>query len=171
MNYHYRLDSIFIGLLFQTVQNIVGILTGPNAIDYYGQVHLSNWNSNIHTLFMPFTCFGFLLGVPAIFGLNRKDANTFQDCVYLFYTAHYLTISFKIGFAFALLYYLVLDKARHMYRNNLRYIFYGLVTSTTTLVIQEVVGHYYGGDEPSRFEGILNAILYANFYAIQNLLA
>lgn len=37
----------------------------------------------------------------------------------------------------------------------------GLITSTISLTVQELLGHYVGGDDPSRFEGILNAILYA----------
>ena len=47
----------------------------------------------------------------------------------------------KIGMVFALVYYQVLIKAKNNYRNNFSYAFYGLATSTVTLIIQEVVGH------------------------------
>ena len=34
----------------------------------------------------------------------------------------------------------------------------------TSLFIQEYIGHYLGGDIPSRIEAIPNAIVYANFF-------
>ncbi len=169
MNFYYKLDTILIGFFFQFILNCFGILTGDEAINYYGEVHQSNWNSNIHSIFMPITSFGFLLGIPSLFRLNRYDAHIFQDCVYLFYTVHYSTISLKIGMVFALVYYQVLIKAKNNYRNNFSYAFYGLATSTVTLIIQEVVGHQMGGDNPSRLDGIFNAVMYANFYSLKNI--
>jgi hypothetical protein len=118
---------------------------------------------------MPITSFGFLLGVPALFQLNRYKAHILQDCVFLFYTFHYCTISLKIGIVFALVYYQVLIKAKYIYKNNLSYAFYGLATSTTTLIIQEVLGHQIGGDNPSRLEGVFNAVMYANYFALKHI--
>ena len=36
------------------------------------------------------------------------------------------------------------------------------------MYLQEVFGHYIGGDAPSRVEAIPNAILYAPFYSISH---
>ncbi len=166
----YRFDAIFTGFFLGSILSLFGIMNGSEAVTYYGEVHQSQWNSNIHTLFMPFTSFGFLLAAPVVLRLEKPTANVFQDCVYLLYSTHYLTINFTIGLVYSALYYLVLDFAKHFYKNDLKYIVLGLTTSTVCLVIQEVVGHQYGGDDPSRAEGVLNAVLYANFYAVKNLI-
>ena len=42
----------------------------------------------------------------------------------------------------------------------------GLLISFIALICQEFYGHYLGGDDPSRPEGVLNAIMYAKFYSI-----
>ena len=42
----------------------------------------------------------------------------------------------------------------------------GFLISAMGLIFQEIVGHKLGGDIPSRFEGIPNAILYAKYYSI-----
>ena len=169
-NIDFKLESIFTGYFLTTILSIMGIMNGNEAIIYYGEVHLSQWNSNIHTIFMPFTCYGFLLAVPAIMQLNNRKANVLQECVFLFYTAHYLTISFYITIPFMCIYYPVLYFAKHFYQNNIKNIVIGLTISTVSLVIQEVIGHQFGGDQPSRADGVLNAILYANYYAVKNLL-
>lgn len=48
--------------------------------------------------------------------------------------------------------------------SNSRLFVHGFIWMTISLVIQEVWGHWYGGDDPSRVEGIPNAILYAGIY-------
>ena len=58
-----------------------------------------------------------------------------------------------------------------LYNNNVKYCFiYGFGISFISLSIQEIFGHYIGGDAPSRLEGIPNAILYANYYSVSHLL-
>ena len=168
---NWYLDSIISGFLFKYLLLLFGILNGNDAVSYYSEVHQSQWNSNIHTLFMPLTSFGFLVATPAIFKMSKKRANLLQEGVYLFNVGHYLSINLLIGSVFAVIYYFVQEYAKRYYTNNVKTIVAGLTISITSLIIQEVVGHQYGGDEPSRFEGILNAFLYANYYAIANLLS
>ncbi len=38
-----------------------------------------------------------------------------------------------------------------------------------SLVIQESIGHYIGGDPPSRPEAVPNAIVYACYYSVNHL--
>ena len=168
-SYYWYSGSILIGLFLSTCFYYMGIMHGLDAVNYYAEVHKSQWNSNIHTLFMPSSCYGILIAVPAIFKMTKKNANILQEFVYYFYISHYLTISLKIGVTFGCIYYFVQECAKRYYMNNNKTIVKGLLISTTSLVIQEVIGHSYGGDEPSRLEGVFNAILYANYYAVSNL--
>lgn len=168
--YSWYFDSILSGVLLPIVLYLFGFLYGQEAVNYYGEVHQSKWNSNIHTLFMPFTSFGFLISVPALLGMPKQSANLLQECVYYFYLSHYLMISLKVSFVFALTYYFIQERAQYYYKNNIKNAIGGLILSTISLVIQEVVGHQYGGDQPSRLEAVFNAILYANYYASANLI-
>jgi len=45
----------------------------------------------------------------------------------------------------------------------------GLCISTLALLFQEYAGHYWGGDIPSRFEAIPNAILYAKYFSLHHI--
>jgi hypothetical protein len=83
---------------------------------------------------------------------------------------HFIRINLQVGLVFALFYYIVLRCVKYYYRNNLKNILIGLGISIVALVIQETLGHQYGGDEPSRLEGVPNAIMYANYYAVGNFL-
>ena len=49
--------------------------------------------------------------------------------------------------------------------SNFKLFLHGFVTSFLSLLFQEIVGHYMGGDIPSRPEGVLNAILYSVIYS------
>ena len=168
--YYCIFDSVISGLFLSTFLYIFGFLYGQEAVNYYGEVHLSSWNSNVHTIFMPFTIFGVLISIPALLRMPKQSANLLQECVYYFYLSHYLTISFKVALAFALIYYFVQERAQYYYKNNIKTAIGGLAISITSLVIQEVVGHQYGGDDPSRLDAVFNAILYANYYAVANLI-
>lgn len=50
--------------------------------------------------------------------------------------------------------------------SNLRLFVHGFCWMWGSLLIQESFGHWYGGDNPSRPEGVPNAILYASAYTM-----
>lgn len=154
--------------------NRFGILYGEEGVVYYAEIHKSKFNSYIHTIFMPFTYLGFNMAVPAILGLSVRQALRLQLAFYCMYITHYMTIDIHSGILYAIIYAMPVLLAGNTYKLNIasyRYIliFMGLCISTTALLIQEIVGHYFGGDYPSRPEGVLNAILYANYYAIAHI--
>ena len=165
-------DYIFtmvLGYHFSIILNFIGIVNGQEGVDYYGEAHLSQWNSLIHTLFMPFTIYGFLLAIPALLNLNNEYTNQLQNHIYIFYISHYISINLFYGLAFALIYDLPLTFAQYEYKNNRYTLIKGLIISSSCLIIQEYVGHYLGNDMNSRWEGVLNAILYANYYSISSI--
>ena len=52
---------------------------------------------------------------------------------------------------------------------NLPLIYNALTICIPSLICQEVAGHYFGGDIPSRPEGVLNAIVYAMYFSVSHL--
>lgn len=160
------------GFFASHILGLFGVLTGQKAVDYYAEVHLSTWNSFIHTLGMPFTYMGLNLLVPALFGI--KEPWMLQFCVFIIYMTHYATIDLTTTLVTTLIYYQVMKYSYDLYmKKYFSYVGYfciGLSITTIALLVQEIVGHYMGGDEPSRAEGVLNAILYAKFYSVQHVI-
>ena len=52
---------------------------------------------------------------------------------------------------------------------NLPLIYNALSICVPSLIFQEAIGHYFGGDIPSRSEGVLNAIVYAMYFSVSHL--
>ena len=77
--------------------------TGQAGVDYYGEAHLTRWNSFMHTLGMPFTIYGFVLSIPALFRLDPERATRVALFLYTVYGGHYLTVNTNI----TLLYYIL----------------------------------------------------------------
>lgn len=174
----YFILSIFLGFTVPLVLKYFGVLIGDEAVEYYAEVHQSKWNSVIHTLFMPFTYLGFNISVPALFGQNFGGAWTLQKCFYTAYMTHYILLNPLVGLVTAIIYYYIIHLGRWMYEilhfsdmSMFNRFVIGLVISTVSLLIQEFVGHYWGGDDPSRAEGVFNAILYAKYYSVSHLIA
>jgi hypothetical protein len=169
------MDNYWLALCFgffaSHILGFFGVLTGQKAVDYYAEVHLSTWNSFIHTLGMPFTYMGLNLLVPALF--KMKDPWMLQFCVFVVYMTHYATIDFTTTLVTTLIYYQVVKYSYNLYMkqftSHIGYFFIGLAITTVALLIQEFIGHYMGGDEPSRAEGVFNAIIYAKFYSVQHI--
>ena len=44
------------------------MLTGSYGLDYYTEAHLTKWNSNVHTICMPFSMYGIILSIPTFYG-------------------------------------------------------------------------------------------------------
>ncbi len=159
----------FLGFLTQPIFNILGIYTGVKAIDYYGEVHQSKWNSLIHTLGMPFTYYGLLIFVPGILCLNKKNTRLLQLFFYPYFISYYLTLDIFVGCVVALCYLPSQIAAMNYHRysfNRIVTTMYGFMVAFIALSIQEIFGHWLGGDPPSRIEAIPNAIWHAGFYSI-----
>lgn len=166
------LISFCIGTLFPILLNVYNFKVYEEGIEYYAEVHTTCLNSVIHTIFMPVTAYGLLLCIPQILYLSKQNSIKFQRCLYIIYMTHYIQIDIIIGLLLSLVYYLPLYFSIKTYQHieNKRKIgAIGLVTSTTALTIQEVFGHWYSGDKPSRPEAIPNAIMYAIYYSISHL--
>ena len=134
------------------------------GVYYYDEVHTSLLNRYIHMFFMMFTSYGFLLSVPSFFSFRAYDANYVQLSIYLYYVFHYATFDASTALLVAFHYLPVLYLAMVTYNlfSNANNVFkFGLCVSTVALLIQELFGHYIGGDKPSRVEGVVNAIFYA----------
>lgn len=160
--------------------------TGQAGVDYYGEAHLTRWNSFMHTLGMPFTIYGFVLSIPALFRLDPERATRVALFLYTVYGGHYLTVNTNI----TLLYYILFgystiravrdyrltfkgekddEGSKKMFSPHVKLVLTGLSISVSALLFQEVVGHYLGGDIPSRWEAIPNAILYAKYFAVSHI--
>ena len=102
------------------------------------------------------------------FSINTHNAIYIQYCFYCAYMTHYLTINGSIGVLLMFVYAIPFYYARKYYftKKTHHVIKHGLSISTGSLVIQEVFGHYYGGDELSRPEAVFNAILYATYFSV-----
>lgn len=166
-----------LGLLTQPIFNLCGVYTGEKAIEYYAEVHTSKWNSLIHSLGMPFTYYGLLRCVPSSIGLlmgyNGETIRIFQLFFYPYFIFYYLTLDLYIGLILSV-YYLPSQyyAMKHSEESGslTKTIGIGFFVAFVALTIQEVFGHWVGGDDPSRIEAIPNAIWHAGFYSISHLI-
>ena len=167
----------FIGLFLSNILNVCGILTGQAGINYYAEAHLTNWNSWMHTVGMPFTFYGISCWVPALCSmlhiLSKQNKTNMQLASWYVYVLHYMSIDFKRGL-FCIAFYLypsyrAYTKTKST-KSNFRLFLHGFLISFISLAFQEIVGHYMGGDIPSRPEGVLNAILYAVLYSTYHIM-
>lgn len=159
----------FLGFMTQPIFNLLGVYTGEKAIKYYGEVHQSKWNSLVHTAGMPFTYYGLLIFVPGLFGLNRKKTLFFQLFFYNYFISYYATLNLTVAAIVGALYLPSQAYAMNYYKysfNRIVTTLYGFMVAFSALTIQEVFGHWLGGDPPSRIEAIPNAIWHAGFYSV-----
>ncbi len=159
----------FLGFMTQPIFNLLGVYTGEKAIKYYGEVHQSKWNSLVHTAGMPFTYYGLLIFVPGLFGLNRKKTLFFQLFFYNYFISYYATLNLTVAAIVGALYFPSQAYAMNYYKysfNRIVTTLYGFMVAFSALTIQEVFGHWLGGDPPSRIEAIPNAIWHAGFYSV-----
>ncbi len=166
--------AYMIGRYFHLFQQRIGMHNLQNGVIYYSEVHTSFWNSCIHTIFMPFTMFGFFVSIPAVMRLNYVRTINIRLICMLFYFGLYSRISVLIGIIFMIYYSIPLYfSSLHFYglqfSSSKKKVLIGLFTSTLALIIQEIIGHYVGGDKASRLEGIFNAMIYAPYYSVSHL--
>ena len=107
---------IVLGTLVTPTLHYIGMGTGMNAVEYYGEVHLSYWNSVMHTMGMPFTAYGFVLAIPSLFNLNTEQGIYVQKCVFILYFIHYLTFDPIIAILYFFFYSFPLYFAMNTYR-------------------------------------------------------
>lgn len=169
----YCVLSFIIGLNITYILDSFKIINGQEGVDYYSEVHTSKFNLYMHTVFMPFTYGGFNLAIPAILGMSRNNSFIMQLSFYIIYITHYISFNYFIGVMFGLYYampfHFSCNVFNKFYKNRTYLIFGGLSLSIYALFIQEIIGHWIGGDDPSRPEGVLNAILYAMYYSVAHL--
>lgn len=171
-------NPVYMGLIVPYILSLFGVYIGESGVTYYGEVHSTYHNAMVHSICMPFTIYGMLLWIPkTVMYFLGHDLNLYhsrfvgsriQKYLYIAYMTHYLTISFKIGILLIILYSIPLFFAHTRYIDNFESnnVVYGLGIATFFLIIQEVFGHYYGGDNPSRPEAIFNAILYSTYFSL-----
>lgn len=170
MEYLSYLIPIFIGLISHPLLNTIGTSTGLEGVQYYAEVHTYSLNSYIHSLFMPFTIFGIFLWFPTLWTHSIMKQNNIRVGLYIAYIAHYVCIDPYIALLVMLLYMPSLYYSiyyTNIWAHKLRQK-RGFIIAFVALVIQEYFGHYLGGDAPSRFEAVPNAILYACYYSISH---
>jgi len=162
-----------LGLVFCNFQREIGMYNLWDGVNYYAEVHQSKWNSIIHTLFMPATVLGTFISIPAALNLNNRDAFDLRIAAVLFYLGLYMRISPSITCVVVIWYWAALYYSPGLYyrlHTRKNRLIAGLTITISALIIQEILGHYVGGDAPSRTEGILNAVLYAPFYSVSHIL-
>ena len=188
--------SILVGMASHNYMNSY-MKTGIDGVNYYGEAHLTSWNSWMHTIGMPFTIYGMVQWIPALFRLNPYLAHKLMMAMYFTYGGHYLRINLLIAISYFFFYYFPVTQGlcdySLTYSGNIdslkkksddistktlvkreketynQLLIQGLVISTAALVFQEVAGHWYGGDIPSRWEAIPNAIVYAKYFSLHHL--
>ena len=172
--------------------------TGLAGVDYYAEAHMTRWNSYMHTIGMPFTIYGMVLWIPGLLRLDPTNATRLMTVLYGLYGGHYFAIDTKIAILYYLVYGVSLVNGLltyYQYYNNSKKTItnsnnnttniksiatpstfstqkafrVGLLTSIGALLFQEYIGHWLGGDIPSRWEAIPNAILYAKFFSLSHM--
>ena len=169
MNYVCNIIILLTGYFFNHIQDLIGMYSLDEGLNYYGEIHKSPLNKIVHGIFMPLTVYGILLWFPALLNLNILDASILRVWAYYFYLGLYLKINIYYALIYSVIYYFPLKFANIDYRNTYYTLINGLVISFYSLFIQEIVGHYLGGDEPSRIEGLINAVLYAPYFGLREL--
>ena len=171
-----------IGLVAPLFLNDIGFRIGKKGVLYYAEVHKSSLNSYCHSLGMPFFVYGILVVLSMLPSETEEEALQVQDILYSSYMTHYLVVDPRAGVVTALIYsvpYLTARNAVEKFYGEKYKSFKERITSSlmkaggttafSALLIQEYVGHYLGGDPPSRIEAIPNAILYAIYFSVSHM--
>lgn len=117
LNCPYKLDVLLgtsMGLMsYDYLSNYM--LVGIPGVNYYAEAHLTLWNSYVHTVFMPFTTYGMLLWIPALFNLNHKNGVRLMWILYNIYGGHYLKVNIQGALMYYFIYYNVVRYASKFY--------------------------------------------------------
>jgi hypothetical protein len=167
-----HVNASLIGLAILPVFKYLKFHVGKEGCEYYGEVHKSKFNCYMHTLGMPFTIYGITQWLPTLFLLSPKHCVKFIRNLFFLYLTHYLSVDWKVAALYSIIYapVVIISSMQHYYGRPEQRFMRGLFISTAALVFQEGLGHWWGGDKPSRLEAVPNAILYAKFFSLQHLL-
>lgn len=164
------LSSFAVGYGTNFILPLLGVYNGEKAIKYYSEVHTKKQNIVVHIIGMPFTILGMTLWIPSL-GEMLLDYDPYitQYCLFLYYLGLYSYIRYDDCIYYCFMYYPTIMIGNQLYISGFYSLLYGLLLSTSALVFQEIVGHNWGGDAPSRPEGVLNAIFYAKYFSARSL--
>ena len=171
-----------LGIVVPMFLSDIGFKIGKKGVLYYAEVHNSSLNSYCHTFGMPFFVYGILIVLSMLPSETKEKAQQVQDVLYSSYMTHYLILDPRAGAVTALVYSVPYITARNAvekfygeeerpFRTRLKseLLKAGGSLAFSALLVQEYVGHYLGGDPPSRIEAIPNAILYAIYFSVSHM--
>lgn len=150
---------------------MMGWKTKKRGLYYYAEVHQKELNIAIHIIGMPWTVYGILLWLPALFQLARWNAHIMQVCLFIGYMTHYSRVNIDDALFASIMYAPSLYGAmeHYSYVAPFQSFTYGFIVSFVALFLQEVLGHSLSGDPQSRLEAVPNAILYAILFSARSL--
>ena len=161
--------SLFLlGYGVDNVMDYCNVYSNRKGVDYYAEVHTTRQNIFVHVVCMPFTIYGMLFWIPAMFMCDVTNAYEVQIGLYIFYLGHYIKIDPLTSFYYTLMYIPGVFFAAHNFVGGMYDFIYGFCMSAGVLALQEYAGHHLGGDPPSRPEGVLNAIFYAMYFSAEH---
>ena len=101
------------------------------------------------------------------------DDTAITTCSIFNFISYYLTLDVLIAIMVSICYLpsqVYAMRYYYMSTNRFHTMLYGFTIASMALLTQEILGHWCGGDDPSRLEGIPNAIWHAGYYSIWHLI-
>ena len=137
------------------------ILSGPEAVDYYAEIHTSIPNSVLHTFFIPYASYYLYSALPQLFNLPKYQGNHMIISINLaFFTMYFIELD-TLGTLRTILLYL---PPLYFFLRDRDYTRYALLKFGMIMLFVEKLGHDILEGIESRPEGILNAILYSHYF-------
>lgn len=172
MQYFYTYCFI-IGLIFKYITNLLGILSGEQAIIYYAEIHENYYNEIIHRTTIPIATYYFLNSVPQLLGLDYTNSAKLRGGIYTVILTHYaIDIDFLNAINVAIVYVPILLLANFKHNMNggtKHYALYNLLRASIIMIFAETIGHTIFEGTQSRPEGVLNAILFSPYFVVNGI--
>ena len=151
------------------------IWTGNEGLQVYEEIHQNDYNRLVHVLFLPGVFYGVFRAFPVMsyFPFNRVPYYVSIISILMIYTLYYATFDPEGAF-YAFLFNLPSATLAycHIYQYNPKTsIKVGLTTMLFSLIVQELVGHFYFEEIKSRLtvSYVFNAIMYAPLFHAKDL--
>lgn len=150
------------------------VWTGDKGLEVYDEVHQNDMNALIHAVFLPFVFYGVMIALPALFpttALVRKYIILSLNCMYIssyWYVGMQYWFDTLVWMAPATV--LAIHTVTKMEQTQRCSTFFtGLCYMVAALTIQEVVGHMWFEEVPSRltWSYVLNAIMYSPAFYVK----
>lgn len=169
-------DYVFffiLGLFFTQFSQLCGMLSGKEAVLYYAEIHQDFYNEMLHRITMPFAAYYFLTGVPPLIGLSYENSNKLRYYFYITLLTHYaVAINFQKTLIVFSVYapVLFLSVNSHNHNGHTRnFAINNVAKASVIMVLVETIGHGLLEDIHSRPEGVINAILYSSYFAVNGI--